>query len=59
LFDEILAFWKGFLFSCQSVFASCAAIPEIFSALSRTARYSPTFARQPKRLIPFIKTKKS
>jgi chaperonin GroES len=33
------------------------AATEIFSVSEATARYSPTFARQPKRLIPFIKTK--
>jgi hypothetical protein len=36
-----------------------AAVTEIFSVSEATAHYSPTFARQPKRLIPFIKTKKS
>gem|GEM_PF-3686972 len=54
LFDEILTFWKGFFFYCQVKTSPPTLNPEIFSVSNTTAHYSPTFARQPKRLIPFI-----
>jgi hypothetical protein len=53
-FDEILTFFKAVCFSCQVVLVQTLANSEIFSVSAATAHYSPTFGRQPKRLIPFI-----